>query len=196
MAISVYLRYHSARDAILLYNSIIKEMGRSGGVVAPGEIYHLAALAQEGMFVADLWESREAFDAYARSTLIPLTAKRGLFSPEVEFCDLHRTIDGESSSTGGSVAVVHLEGDTEELLRKYDLMEPRLASNIPTGLVVQWSAKRPAGMCITSHWRGREDCEAFITGPFSEALRLVGLPQPRLEFYDIYNSMDGRRVHA
>jgi hypothetical protein len=197
MAISVFMRFHSTRDAIMLYESIINEMGRSGGVLPAGEVYHLAALATDGMFVADLWESREAFTAYAMAALIPLTAKRGLFSPEVEFCDVHSTAGGGTPFTRGTVTVTHLNGNVEELLRKYDTVETKLGfPTAPEGLVFQWCAKRPEGLCITAHWRSREEAETFVHGALAEALRSTEMPLPSVEIYGIYNTMDGRSVHA
>jgi hypothetical protein len=196
MAISVFMRFHSERDAIMLYESVINEMGRRGGTVAPGELYHIAALAHNGMFVADLWESREAFNAYAQAKLIPLTAKRGLFSPEVEFGDVHNILEGAAFSPRGTGVVAHFEGDVDDLLRKFDKAAGKIGNpNVSNGLVFQWCAKHAGGICITAHWRSREECEPFMNGSFSEALRSAGMPRPRLDIYDVYNCMDGR-VHA
>lgn len=197
MAISVFMRFHSTRDAIMLYESTMKEMGRSGGALPPGEVYHLAALAADGMFVADLWESREIFTAYAMATLIPLTAKRGLFSPEVEFCDVHRIAGGGASFAGGSVTVAHLNGNVEELASKYDELETKLGfPTVPEGLVFHWSAKRPEGICVTTHWRSRENAEHFLNEAFPKAFQSTGMPQARLEHYDVYNAVAGPTVHA
>jgi hypothetical protein len=197
MAISVFMRFHSGRDAIMLYESIITEMGRRGGILPPGEIYHIAAFATNGMFVADLWQSREVFKEYAMAALMPLTAKRGLFAPEVEFCDVHRMIDSGVSFKHGAVSVAHFEGNVDELLRKYEQTTEKLGfPAVPPGLVFQWSAKRPEGICVTSHWRSREEAERFLNGALAGALRTTGMPQPRLEYYDVYNTMDGRNLRV
>jgi hypothetical protein len=197
MAISVFMRFHSKRDAVMLYESVINEMGRRGGVLPQGEIYHLATLAEDGMFVADLWESRETFDAYAQAKLIPLTVKRGLVSPEVEYGDLHGTIDGACSSTHGISVVAHWDGNAEELLRKYDAVHATIDSaNVAAGLVFQWSCKRAGGISLAAHWRSREECAAYTRGAFHEALRSAAMPPPRLNYYDVYNAMDGRRVRV
>ena len=198
MSISVFMRFHSGRDAVMLYDSVIAEMGRHEGTLAPGEIYHLAALAPNGMFVADLWETREAFNDYAMTALIPLTAKRGLFSPEVEFCDVHRMVGGSESYNGGTVTVAHYDGNVDELVRKHDELEMKLGfpDNLPPGLLFQWSARHPERVCLIGHWRAREDADLFMSGPLAEALRSSGLPQPSVNIYEVYNTMDGRSVRA
>lgn len=191
------MRFYSSRDAIMLYESVITEMGRHGGTLPPGEIYHLAALATNGMLVADLWESREIFKDYAMTALMPLTAKRGVFSPEVEFCDVYKIIDSGVSFTRGAVSVAHFDGNAEELLHKYGELEKQLGfPAVPAGLVFQWSAKRPEGLCAVGHWRSREEAEQFANGVLSEALRSAAMPEPRIEYYDVYNTMDGRNVRV
>jgi heme-degrading monooxygenase HmoA len=178
----------------MLYDSVIKEMGRAEGSLPSGEIYHLAAHTTGGGLIADIWESRETFDAYAKSALIPLTAKRGLFSPEVEFCDVLSMKGGEAAFTRGIVTISHLYGNLEDLLSKSEGLETKLA--VPEGLLFAWCAKRADGICYTAHWRSRDDAEAFINGAFQEALRSAGMPRAQIESYDVYNTMDSRRVHA
>jgi hypothetical protein len=197
MAISVFMRFYSSRDTSMLYDSVIKEMGRHQGSLPAGEIYHVAARASGGGLVADLWEGREAFDAFAKTALIPLTAKRGIFSPEVEFCDVWRTFDGGVKSTRGVVALTHLDGNVEELLSKSGELEKKLGfPAIPDDLIFTWLATRSQGICYTGHWGSRENAEKFINGPLAQGLRSLSMPPARVEFFDVYNIMDGRSIHA
>jgi hypothetical protein len=120
-----------------------------------------------------------------------------LVSPEVEYGDLHATTDGGCASTRGIGIVAHWEGDAEELLGKYDAVNATLDNaNLTSGLVFQWLCKRAGGICLTGHWRTREECEAYTHGAFHEALRSAGMPPPRVQLYDVYNAMDGRGVHV
>jgi hypothetical protein len=197
MAISVFMHYHSGRDAVVLYDSVINEMRQRGRAVQEGLVYHLAAVVPHGMFVADAWETREAFNVFAAAKTVPLTEKRGLMSPEVEFADVYRMIAGAGSSTGGCGVVAHFDGDADALLRQYDELGAQAGLNQapPPGLIVRWCAKRPTGLCTVDHWLSRENFENFRDGVLTQTMRSVGMPSPRFEFYDVYNTVDGRAAH-
>ena len=197
MAVSVFMRYRSGRDAVMLYESIIGEMRLRGQAVREGLLYHLAAVVPNGMFIADTWESRDAFSIFAAAKTIPLTERRGLTSPEVEFADVYGVTSGAGSSAHGCGIVSHFNGDPDDLTLRYEAAteESGFANVPPPGLIMHWSAKRPTGICTVDHWLTTADCETFRSGAFDDALRSAGIPAGRVEIFEVYNTIDGRRMN-
>jgi hypothetical protein len=198
MAISVVLRFRREGDVMKYYDAVIDDMGLRGGGAPKGAIYHFAARSPDGLFVADTWETRDAFEQFSRDQITPLGEKHGFSAPEIEYSDVFETIDGGISSKGGTGMVATFEGNTDELCRIIDKVNERMgaAKNPPPGLVFHEATKRPNGVRIIDHWTSRADFERFLNGRLGEALQGLGAPQPRVEYYDVYNTIDGRRVRV
>jgi hypothetical protein len=75
------------------YDRVVELMGLTpGGPTPPGARVHWAAATGDGIRVVDVWESREAFDAFAREKIGPLTAEAGLEGPpQMSFHEIHNT---------------------------------------------------------------------------------------------------------
>lgn len=77
------------------YDEVIGKMGfEPGGTGPPSAVFHWVAKNGDGIRVVDVWESREAFDAFAQEQIGPLTAEVGLPEPRMEFFDVHNTLKG------------------------------------------------------------------------------------------------------
>jgi hypothetical protein len=89
MAVAVEMNFRGA--TIEQYDEIIGKMGLTpGGATPSGAISHWVAKTDDGMRVVDVWESREAFDAYANEKIFPLSAEAGITDPpETTFYDVH-----------------------------------------------------------------------------------------------------------
>lgn len=180
----------------MLYEGIISEMALHGA--APGRLYHIAAIVPHGMFVASVWETREAFFSYAAAQTLPLIQKRGVDSPEVEIGEVYNTIDGQISIVHGDAVIAHYRGNVDDLLHRYGEMNAitGIASTPPPGLAFHWCAKLADGICVSEHWRSREEFEHFLNGPLRNAMRSAGMPQAKLDYYQLLNTIGGGRVHA
>jgi hypothetical protein len=197
MAISVLLRFRMTGDALKAYDMVIDDMGVRS---APpkGVIYHFAARIPDGLFVADAWDTRPAFDRFAGDQILPLAQKHGFNPPDIEYSDIYNIIDGGIASTHGTGMVAQFEGNTEELLRKYDAVNAKMGAvqTALPGLIFHQCTKRPDGIRIIDHWRSRGEFESMLNGALGEALRSAGMPQPRIDFYEIYNTLDARRARV
>jgi len=89
MAIAVVLDFAGA--TLEQYDQVISKMGfKPGGQGAPGGQFHWVTQTDTGMRVTDVWDTREAFDAFARDQIGPLTAEVGITTPpEMTFFDVH-----------------------------------------------------------------------------------------------------------
>lgn len=198
MAISVFLRFTSPRDPSILYNSIVDEMQLRAGEPAAGSVYHLASILNDGMFIADVWQSFDEFKAFVVAKMIPLTEKRGLLSPEFQFGEVHRLVDGPASSDHGLLVVLRFDGDCDELMRRCDLINEAIdfSNSPPEGMIFHWSAKRPGGIYMVHHWLDRRSYDAFLDTGIEDALRAAGLPHPQREYFDVFSTIDGRLTDA
>ena len=73
------------------YNGILEKMGLTpGGATPPEAISHWVAETPDGLHIVDVWESREAFDRFAREQIGPHSAAVGYTDgPEMTFYDVH-----------------------------------------------------------------------------------------------------------
>ena len=66
-----------------------------GGPAAEHEIFHWVSKTDQGIHVVDVWESRQAFEDFARHKLIPAFSEMGLgFGAEPRFFEVHNYLPG------------------------------------------------------------------------------------------------------
>jgi hypothetical protein len=73
------------------YDQVIEKMGLNGQS-PENAVFHWAAITDDGIVVTDVWESAEAFEAFAQEKIGPLTAEAGLPEPQIEHHEVHNTI--------------------------------------------------------------------------------------------------------
>lgn len=89
MAVGVVLDF--AGGTLEQYDRIQELMGlTSGGDTPPGALFHWVTATDDGIRVTDVWESREAFEAFAQSHIAPLAEQAGVPNPpQIQFHDVH-----------------------------------------------------------------------------------------------------------
>ena len=194
MAISVVMRF-TVPDALPIYDAIIDEMGVRDNS-APGGIYHWVAQTSDGLIIADVWASREEFDRFGNEKLRPLTAKHGVSPSSMEIAEVYKMYPGSGSSKKGVGVLVEADGDAKELLAKYDAANEKtgLPNKAPAGLIMHAMTSTPNGIRAIDHWQSREDFDRFAQSQLGPALQAVGMPPPRMEFFEVYNKIG--RAHV
>ena len=72
------------------YDEVLKKMGLSpGGKTPPEAKFHWVAKTDDGLFIVDVWESREVFDKFAEEKIGPLGAEVGWSAPAMTFYEIH-----------------------------------------------------------------------------------------------------------
>lgn len=73
------------------YDQVIGKMGFTpGGRGAPGGLFHWVAATADGIRITDVWESREAFEAFAKDKIGPITQEVGVAGPPMTtFMEVH-----------------------------------------------------------------------------------------------------------
>jgi len=89
MAVAIVMEFDGA--TLDQYNQVVDRMGFSPGGAGPaGNLFHWVTKTDGGISVTDVWESREQFDAFAGSTIGPITREIGFPSPpQLSFHEVH-----------------------------------------------------------------------------------------------------------
>jgi hypothetical protein len=91
MAVAIVMDW--AEGTLEQYDEIIGKMGfEPGGTGPPSSVFHWVAKNGDGIRVVDVWETREAFDAFAQDQIGPLTQEAGLGEPQMAFFEVHNTL--------------------------------------------------------------------------------------------------------
>jgi hypothetical protein len=91
MAIGVYFSPDSF--PVDKYDSTLKDLEEAGVGAPAGRLYHCAMKSPGGVYVFDVWESMESFEAFGQ-TLIPILAAAGVDPGEPSISEVHNLIPG------------------------------------------------------------------------------------------------------
>ena len=92
MAIAVEVRFPNA--TLEQYDQMLQKAGLHRSGAGPrGLVFHWVAQDGDAMYAVDVWESREAFEAYALERMVPIAKEVGIEGePEMRFYDVHNTL--------------------------------------------------------------------------------------------------------
>ena len=177
------------------YDRANEIMMAAGGDQAPeGLIHHVAASDGDGLVIADVWESEDAFEQFFAERLGPALQQAGMMDspPTQRTMPVHNMLEGRGQNAG-VLLVVEIEGFTPDL---YDKMTEGMdvhaggGGNHPSVWHVA-AVNESGGLVVADVW---ESPEAF--GQFAEEVigprgAEVGLQpfEPRL--IPIHNSVRG-----
>ena len=69
--------------------SVAPERLEAGGPTPPGALFHWVTPTDNGFRITDVWESQEAFLAFAEEHIGPKSAEAGLSAPNPTFHEVH-----------------------------------------------------------------------------------------------------------
>ena len=89
MAIAVVLKFKGA--SLKQYDQVVDRMGfERSGAGGPGGIFHWVTQTEDGLQITDVWESKDAFERFARDQMVPHTAAVGITEqPELTYYEVH-----------------------------------------------------------------------------------------------------------
>ena len=92
MAVAVEVRFPNA--TLEQYDQMLQKAGLHGSATGPpGLVFHWVTQDGDAMYAVDVWESREAFEAYALEHMVPIAREVGVEGePEIRFYDVHNTL--------------------------------------------------------------------------------------------------------
>jgi hypothetical protein len=89
MAIGIYISPESF--PVDKYDSTLKDLENAGAGAPAGRLYHVAMKSPGGVHVFDIWESKEAFEAFG-ATLLPILSAAGVDPGEPMISEVHNVI--------------------------------------------------------------------------------------------------------
>lgn len=190
MAISAVMLFDSDGDVRAMYDATVEEMGIRDNPPR-GLIHHWCAPVSGGLRICDVWETREDFERFAKEKIGPIATKHGMPPAVPEITPIHEMIHGNATVQKGTGFFIDAYGDTIELLRKIDDMNRRMniVAQPPDGLAFHCTIPAPNGIRVIDHWRSTEDFERFVDTRLGATIAAVGLPQPRITSFEVYNTL-------
>lgn len=93
MAVGVQIDFRGA--TLAQYDEIVEAMGfLPGSPSTPGALFHWVTKTDEGIRFVDVWESRDAYEAFAH-TCRPVFQEAGIVdAPEMQFFEVHNYFAG------------------------------------------------------------------------------------------------------
>jgi heme-degrading monooxygenase HmoA len=95
VAVAVQLDFQNA--TLEQYDEANERIGLLPGGPAPGsrELFHWVMETEDGFRVVDVWESREAFEAFEQGKLRSIYREVGIVDPpKIQFFDVHNYLAG------------------------------------------------------------------------------------------------------
>ena len=133
-----------------MYDQLNQEMGVGADNLPEGCLSHTAAFSDEGVIVADVWESAEAFQRFAEQQLGPAAQKTGLPPIEPRVHPVHNRLDGKGTSAD-TLVVIEVPGMTTA---DYDTMAAAMPShqNNDHAAVSHTVARTDDGIIVVDIW--------------------------------------------
>ena len=83
--------------------------------------------------------------------------------------------------------------DYEKVMAKehLDLASPQnkgAADDWPDGIISHVAGATPTGWCVVDVWESQESFDKFFANRLGPALQKVGLPEPNVTPFEVYNS--------
>jgi hypothetical protein len=95
MAVAIEMRFPGG--TLEQYDQVIEKMGFTpNGIGAPGGYFHWVAATEDGLLVVDVWKDLETFQAFAESTMVPITQEVGVTPPQITVHPVHNILSYSS----------------------------------------------------------------------------------------------------
>jgi hypothetical protein len=74
------------------YDASVKDLASAGQLKLPQRPHHFAGIAEDGMYIVDIWDSEESFAKFGE-VMVPIIIKNGMQPPQVRVFPLHNELD-------------------------------------------------------------------------------------------------------
>jgi hypothetical protein len=176
-----------AGGTIAQYDEVVEKMALNDRL-PEGALFHAAGATDSGVRVCDVWESADAFNAFAESRIGPITAEVGLSPPEI------RSFQANEVRRGGSgdvefvqiVAVPGLDADGFAALNARVLPD----GDVPDACVLHVNGELGDGWCVLDYWSSKDARDEFMQSRVGPAVQAVGIEaEPAIEEMPVHNSL-------
>ena len=88
---SILIRFEPASVTTEQYDEAVRRLEDAGEIPADGLDYHVCFIADGGLRVSEIWDSREKFDAFGEK-LMPILSDVGIEPGEPKELEIHNII--------------------------------------------------------------------------------------------------------
>jgi hypothetical protein len=74
------------------YDASVKDLAAAGQLKLAQRPHHFAGIAEDGMYIVDIWDSEESFAKFGE-IMVPIIIKNGMQPPQVRVFPLHNELD-------------------------------------------------------------------------------------------------------
>ena len=177
-----------AGGTLAQYDMVLEKM-ELGGRVPAGALFHAAGVDDDGLRVCDVWESEEAFHAFAANKTGPITESVGLARPDVRSFEAAR-VRGSASGPVEFVQVVRVQGLDGEGFRALDARVLGAGGEVPEACVFHVNGQLGDGWCVLDYWSSRSARDEFMQSRVGPAVAASGIEaEPTIEELTVHNSL-------
>jgi hypothetical protein len=173
------------------YDEVVERMGLRGRT-PPGALFHVAGPGPDGGWrVCDVWESDDAFNAFAAEKIIPLSQEAGLSAPAITRFEVENTrTSGAPRSEIRFVQVIRFPTLDKAGFREMD--DEVLAPGIPDALNYHVNGAAPdGGWMLFDGWSSKEDRDRFMAEQVGPVVgRHPEIAPPVIEELQVHNTLE------
>lgn len=171
------------------YDQIMERM-QLGDYLPDGAIFHGVGATETGIRVVDVWETPEAFGAFAESQIGPHTAAVGVGEPQIESFEVAETrrVDPQPLAFL-QVVRVPVDGDQFRSMNAAVLK----GAYAPEGCIFHVNGPLGDGWAVADAWTSKEERDTFIANNVRPAMEAAGITGPPIiEDLPLHNTLTER----
>jgi hypothetical protein len=157
------------------YERLNREMGIDPDHLPDGLTSHVAGPTDEGLLIADTWESEDALNRFFEERVGPAMAKVGIAPGEPRVFPVHNHIRQGSGTDAGVIVVIESEGFSPA---DYDRVTAGMDAHAGDGsghpAVSHVAAVSDDGMVFVDVWDSPESMGAFFEAQVNPATEAAG----------------------
>ena len=177
-----------AGGTLAQYDEVLEKM-QLGGRLPAGALFHAAGVNGDGLRVCDVWESEEAFQAFAATKIVPITEEAGLPKPDVRSFEAAQ-VRGIGGRTVEFVQVVTIAGLDGETFRALDDRVLAPSGEVPDTCVFHVNGQLGDGWCVLDYWSSKSARDEFMQSRVGPAVAAAGIQAaPVIEELSVHNSL-------
>ncbi len=176
------------------YDRVNEILGIAGDTDAPdGLVSHVCGVTENGLLIADVWDSQEALGRFVEGRLQSAFAEAGLGDGTPRVLPVHNMIPQGAGHAANVIVMTEVEGFGPA---EYDRMTSEMDAHVMDGskhpCVSHVAAATDSGMLVVDLWESPEAFGAFAEREIAPAGEAIGLGPIEPRFVPVHNHIRGK----
>ena len=180
------------------YEQVNEVMGISGDADAPeGLVEHVVGVDDDGLIVADVWESEEALGRFVEQRLRPALEKAGVPpGPEPRVHPVHNRLEG-AGTEANVLLIVEMDDGPDVYDQVTSKMDAHTADGSNHPSVSHTAAKTDAGgLLVVDLWASPEEFGGFAEEQIGPAAAEAGMGPLEPRFVPVHKRIRGQAARS